>query len=57
MEIRKLYKQGKSLVLVIPSKYLEALEWDSKDHISLSLLPDKSIKLTKVDNTQPLLII
>ena len=47
MEIRKLYKQGKSHVLVIPSKYLLALEWMAKDQIAISLMPDQTLKLEK----------
>lgn len=47
MEFRQLYKQGKSIVLVIPSKYLKALEWQNKDQIAISIMPDKSLKLSK----------
>jgi len=49
MEFRQLYKQGKSIVLVIPSKYLKALEWENKDQIAISILPDKSLKLSLID--------
>lgn len=51
MEFRQLYKQGKSTVVVIPSKYLKALEWKTKDQISISLMPDKTLKLNKVETT------
>jgi len=49
MELRQLYKQGKSIVLVIPSKYLKVLEWENKDQIAISIMPDKSLKLSKAE--------
>jgi antitoxin component of MazEF toxin-antitoxin module len=52
MELRKLYKQGKSLVVVIPSKYLKILGWAESDHLSLTLLPDKTLRITRLDQTQ-----
>ena len=48
MEFRQLYKQGKSTVLVIPSKYLLSLDWSNKDQIQISLMPDQTLKLEKV---------
>jgi len=54
MEFRQLYKQGKSTVLVIPSKYLLSLGWESKDQISISLMPDQTLKLARVSPNQQL---
>lgn len=45
METRRIYKQGKSLVVVIPSKYAEALQWTSGTDVSVLLQPDNSIKI------------
>lgn len=47
METRKLYKQGKSTVLVIPTKYLKSLEWTPQDIIILKLLPNKTLNLER----------
>lgn len=48
MEIRKLYKQGKSLVLVIPSKYAKALNWEQSDKIRIALAPTNKLSLEKI---------
>lgn len=47
METRKLYNQGKSTVLVIPSKYLKALNWAPQDNIGIALLPNMTLNLSK----------
>jgi antitoxin component of MazEF toxin-antitoxin module len=49
MELRKLYKQGKSLVVVIPSAYLKILGWTESDHLSLTLLPDNTLRVSRLD--------
>ena len=48
METRKLYIQGKSTVLVIPSKFLRALKWEPQDDVTITLLPNNSLNLSKV---------
>lgn len=47
METRKLYKQGKSIVLVMPAKYLRSLNWTTQDEITVRLLPNQSLNLSK----------
>jgi antitoxin component of MazEF toxin-antitoxin module len=47
METRTLYKQGRSTVLVLPSKLLKVLAWTSKDQVSISLAPNSSLIITK----------
>lgn len=50
MELRQLYKQGKSIVLVLPAKYLLALNWLPHDNIAITILPDRTLKLHKLDH-------
>jgi len=47
METRKLYKQGKSTVLVMPAKYLISLKWATQDDIQIVLLPNSTLNLSK----------
>jgi antitoxin component of MazEF toxin-antitoxin module len=57
MEIRKLYKQGKSHVLVIPSKYLKSLGWTSNDKIAIYLLTDNKLSVEKIKELEQLPLI
>jgi antitoxin component of MazEF toxin-antitoxin module len=57
MEIRKLYKQGKSLVVVIPSRYVKALGWSQQDNLTISIVPLNALKIERLETTQPTLII
>lgn len=47
METRKLYKQGKSTVLVIPPKYLKALKWAAQDEVTIVLQCNMSLNLSR----------
>jgi antitoxin component of MazEF toxin-antitoxin module len=49
MEIRKLRKDGKSLVLSIPPSYLTNLNLSIGDRVTIVLTTDRKIVITKLE--------
>jgi len=43
MVINKIIKQGNSIVVPLPRRYMDALQWKLGDYVVLSLMPDKII--------------